>query len=533
MSQPVTGPAGATPTGPSRDAAPAGTPDTSGSPAAVTSASDQQMDVRVNVVFGVLILGMLMSALGQMIFATALPTIVGDLGGVEHMSWVITAFLLAQTISMPVAGKLGDMIGRKGLFVTGILVFTVGSILGGAANGMAMLIIARALQGLAAGTMMVTSQAITAEIIPARVRGKYMGFIGAVFGFCSVLGPILGGWFTDGPGWRWGLWMNVPLAAIALLGAWRFLHLRKRETSHDFDYAGTAALAVAASCLILAVTWGGRMYEWTSPQVIGLIVVCVIATVALVLIERKAANPILPLALFVNRNFICTTVAGLLLGIGMFGLMAYMPTYLQMSHAMSPTAAGLMMAPMMAGMLLTSITIGWIISRTGHYKWYPVTGMVIAAVMMLPLSHLSFDDPLWLVGLCLFGLGFGMGMAMQVLVLIVQNSFPLRVVGTATAGNNFFRQIGGAVGSAIVGSVFLTELMNRLASAIGENFNPGIARSLTPDMLDTMEPPLREIVMTSYNDAFTPVFLLMAPLFALAAAILVGVREDALSETVD
>ncbi|WP_448852181.1 MDR family MFS transporter [Corynebacterium sp. 335C] len=502
-------------------------------PGSAAVPAGENVDVRVNVVFGVLMLGMLMSALGQMIFATALPTIVGDLGGVEHMSWVITAFLLAQTIAMPVAGKAGDMVGRKILFTVGITVFTVGSALGGAAQGMTMLIVARTLQGIAAGTLMVTSQAITAEIIPARVRGKYMGYIGAVFGFCSVAGPVLGGVFTAGPGWRWALWMNIPLGILVLLGTWRFLHLRKRETVHDFDYLGTVALAAAASSLILAVTWGGRMHPWGSPEILGLFGVTFIAVGAFILLEQRAANPILPLALFANRNFLCTTGGGLLLGVGMFGLMAYVPTYLQMSHAMTPMSAGLMMTPMMAGMLLTSITVGWIIARTGHYKWYPVTGMAIAALMMLPLSRLSHDDPLWLVGLCLFGLGFGMGLAMQVLVLIVQNSFPLRVVGTATAGNNFFRQIGGATGAAVVGSVFLGALMARLSEAIGPSFNPAMARSLTPDMLSTMEPALRDIVMISYNDAFTPVFLLMAPLFAVAAIILSFVREDVLSETVE
>lgn len=506
------------------------------------SASDAdpvaENQARILPIFIVLILGMLMSSLGQMIFATALPTIVGDLGGVEMMSWVITAFLLAQTIALPISGKLGDMIGRKGLFLGGVAIFVAGSIVGAIAQDMSMLIIARTMQGLAAGTLMVTSQAITAEIIPARQRGRYMGYMGAVFGLSSVLGPILGGWFTDGPGWRWGLWVNLPIGAVTFLGAFFLLKLPKRGTSHNFDWLGSLFIILSASALILTSSWGGSQYDWDSPQIIGLIVLFLVSTPLFVWTERKAKNPLLPMSLFRSRNFVLATVGGLFLGVSMFGLLGYIPTYLQMSHVMTPSNAGLMMIPMMVGMLGTSITVGNIISRTGHYKWYPVIGMTIAAVTMIPLSTLHADDPLWLVGLMMFCFGLGIGLGMQVLVLVVQNSFPVAMVGTATAGNNFFRQIGGALGASLVGAVFTHNLTGKtadIAQALGASGgeSAGPSSNLTPAVLASLPQDIQTMISAAYNDSFTPVFLMISPMLAVSAIILAFIREVPLKETVE
>ncbi len=483
-----------------------------------------------------LILAMLMSSLGQMIFSSALPTIVGELGGVEHMSWVITAFLLMQTIALPIAGKLGDMIGRKGLFLFGIAAFIAGSIIGALAQDMTLLIVARGAQGLAGGTLMVTSQAIMAEVVSARERGKYMGLFGAVFGLSSVLGPVLGGWFTDGPGWRWGLWINVPLGLIALATAWRYLHLTKRPATGDFDWAGTALMVVATSTLILTATWGGTQYEWGSPMILSLIVVSAVAWIGFVVVEKRAKNPLVPMTLFANRNFVLTTLAGLAMGVGMFGTMAYLPTYLQMVHGLSPTAAGLMMIPMMIGMLGTSIAVGWIISRTGRYKWYPVVGMVFVAAALTLMSNLTPQTTIQVVGANLFLMGFGLGLVMQVLVLIVQNSFPVRVVGTATASNNFFRQIGGAVGSSVVGAIFIHRMQDLLAERMpaGVDFSAGGgAAKLTPKLLESLPAPIHDVVVSSYNDGFTPVLLMLVPLMIIAAVILLFVREDKLKESVE
>nr|WP_281248012.1 MDR family MFS transporter [Corynebacterium aquilae] len=501
----------------------------------------------MSLIFIALMLTMLMSSLGQMIFSTALPTIVGELGGVDHMTWVITAFLLGQTISLPIFGKLGDMLGRKWLFMFAVSLFIVGSILGGLATSMSLLIAARAVQGVAGGGMMILSQAIIADVVPARQRGKYMGVMGSVFGVSSVLGPVLGGWFTDGPGWRWGLWLNVPLGIIALIGIFSFLHLPRRQSPGKTDWLGMVTMAIATTALILVITWGGNDYDWTSGTIIGLAIVAVVFAAIFVAVELKATNPLIPMQLFSTRNFTLTTIAGLAVGVFMFGSLAYVPTYLQMVHSMTPTTAGLMMIPMMAGMMGTSIVVGNLVTRTGSYKWYPVVGLLVVAVALVLLSRLEATSSLFHVGVCLFVLGFGLGCAMQILVLIVQNSFPITMVGTATAANNFFRQIGGAIGSAFVGGLFVsnlhTEMANNLPAAIAslgpagapiaQQLGQGGSGHLTPSLVAELPEVVRHAIDVSYNDALTPVFLLLAPLAVIAALILTQVREDTLKDTVE
>ncbi|PRQ12478.1 MFS transporter [Corynebacterium sp. 13CS0277] len=501
----------------------------------------------VRLIFAALILTMLMSSLGQMIFATALPTIVGELGGVNHMTWVITAFLLGQTIALPIMGSLGDMMGRKGLFMFSVALFMLGSLLGGLATSMAWLIVARAVQGVAGGGMMVLSQAIIADVVPARERGRYMGIMGSVFGVSSVLGPVLGGWFTDGPGWRWGLWLNIPLGAVALAGIFFFLKLPRRSRAGRADWRGMATMAIATCCLILVITWGGNEYPWTDAHILALAAGAVIFGGLFIAVERRATTPIIPIQLFRNRNFLLTTTAGLCLGIFMFGALAYVPTYLQMVHSLTPTAAGLMMIPMMAGLMGTSITVGNIVSRTGRYKWFPVAGLLIVTIGLVLLSQLQATSSLLHVGVCLFVFGFGLGCAMQILVLIVQNSFPVTMVGTATAANNFFRQIGSAIGSAFVGGVFVANLQPKLAASLpaaiaslgeagkplAEQFAHDGSSRLTPAMVADLPEPVRTAIDVAYNDALTPVFLMLVPLSLLAAALLTRVREDRLKDSVD
>ncbi|AKK08329.1 MFS transporter [Corynebacterium testudinoris] len=505
---------------------------------------------RIGFILGALVTTMLMSSLGQMIFSTALPTIVGELGGVDHMSWVISAFLVTMTIAMPIFGKVGDRIGRKWLYLFGIAVFVIGSVMGGSAQSMELLIVARAIQGFGAGGMMVTSQAIMAEVVPARERGKYMGMMGAVFGLSSVLGPVLGGWFTDGPGWRWGLWMNLPLGILALLVSLLVLDLRSSKPNiRTYDWLGTVLIAVATFSLILLTTWGGTQYAWTSPTILGLGALTVSAAIAFVITELKVVDPLIPMSLFANRNMALTTAAGTVLGLSMVGALGYLPTYLQMVHTLSPTDAGLMMIPMMLGMVGTSTVVGFIITKTGHYKYYPLVGMAIVAFALYLMSRLTVDTSLVQLGWLFFVFGFGLGLVMQVLVLIVQNSFPVTLVGTATATNNFFRQIGSSLGASLVGSMFIHNLHANLAenlpgafasmgpagAEMAQQFSAqgGAANSLTPAAVNELPTAVRDAVLVSYNDGLTPVFLLMVPLAIFAFLLLLPVREEKLKDTID
>lgn len=501
-------------------------------------------------VFSALVLTMLMSSLGQMIFASALPTIVGELGGVDHMSWVISAFLVTMTIAMPISGKLGDMMGRKWLYIGGIATFVIGSTVGGFANSMNLLIIGRAIQGFGAGFMMISSQSIIAEVTTARERGKFMGIMGGVFGLSSVLGPVLGGWFTDGPGWRWGLWMNIPLGLLAMTVCVLVLHLRVGDTDlRKFDALGATFIAITTASLILMTTWGGTQYDWSDPIILTLAVIVVIGAVITVFVEKRAKEPLIPVLLFKNRNMVLTTAAGTVLGLAMFGVLGYMPTYLQMVHTLTPTKAGLMMIPMMLGMIGTSTTVGFIIARTGHYKRYPIIGLAITAGALFWMSKLTVDTSLTQLGAEFLVFGIGLGFVMQVLVLIVQNSFPVALVGTATAANNFFRQIGSAMGASLVGSLFIHNMKDEMAAnmpaAIASMGNAGApfaerfsaegggSSSLTPSMVAQLPDPIRDVILNAYNDGLTPVILLMVPMAIIALLLILPVREEHLKESID
>lgn len=492
-------------------------------------------------IMGALMVAMLLASLDQMIFSTALPTIVGDLGGVDHMMWVITAYLLAETVMLPIYGKLGDIIGRKGLFIGALVIFLAGSVVGGLAHNMFMLILGRGIQGIGGGGLMILSQAIIADVVPARQRGKYMGVMGGVFGLSAVLGPLLGGWFTEGPGWRWAFWMNLPLGAVAIYIAMRKLTIiaPTRKEPVRWDYPGTVLMIIASSALILATTWGGNRYEWLSPEILGLAATTIVAGIALAFVELKAKNPIIPLEFFRNRNFTLTTVVGLFTGITMFGVLGYLPTYLQMVHGINATEAGYMMIPMMVGMMGMSIWSGKRISVTGHYKHFPLMGMVIVMLSLLMFHQLTPERSLFFVGGALFLLGTGLGLCMQVLVLIVQNTLPLEVVGTATSVNNFFRQIGASLGSALVGGLFVGNLKRQLETnlpAAMAQLPAGEAptvdsESITPALVDTLPGPLKEAFILSYNDALTPVFLWVLPMVVGSFILLLGIRHEKLRET--
>lgn len=491
---------------------------------------------RFAVIYIALILAMLLSSLDQMVFATALPTIASDLNGVSELSWVTTAYLLAATIMLPIYGKLGDLIGRRALLIGGIGIFVAGSLVGAFATDMTWLIVGRAVQGIGGGGLMMLSQATVADIVPPKERGKWLGPVAAVFGVATVLGPILGGWFADSIGWRWAFWINVPFGVVALIAVAVFLRIPRPQVAKiRFDYLGTVLLAASVTSFVLFTSWGGEKYVWGSPTILTLIAVAVVAFGLLLLVERKAAEPILPLRVFRVGNFNFATAAALLSFVVIYGATTYPPTYLQVVHHQASGSSGLLVLPMMLGMAASGVAAGQIASRATRYKWLPLAGALLAAAAW-GMSTLTVDSPVWWAGVLSGVLGVGIGAGFQLYVLIVQNSFSLREVGTVTAANNFFRQIGGTLGTAIVGGVFvsrLTDLLTtRLAGAAGGGGGFQLD-GLSPQAIWALPEPVRGVIVTSYNDAITPIFLALVPVLIAAFLLTLGIKEIPLKEDLE
>ncbi len=474
---------------------------------------------QLNIVFGGLMLVMLIASLDSTVVSTALPTIVGDLGGLNHISWVVTAYLLAQTVVTPLYGKLGDLYGRKIVLQTGIVLFVVGSALCGLSKNMPELIAFRAFQGLGGGGLIVSAQAAVGDVVAPRQRGKYQGLFGAVFGLAFVVGPLLGGTITTNLSWRWIFYINLPIGAISLVVLGAGLPKMKRGLDHRIDYLGTTVLAAGLSALVLFVSLGGTSFRWVSPEILGLAAAAGVMLALFVFVELHVKEPVLPMRLFKNSVFSTTSLVALLLGFAMFGSITYLPLYFQVVKGATPTGSGLQLLPMMAGLLIASIGSGRIISRTGKYRVYPIVGTAIMTVGLYLLSHLDAGTSAVTAAAFMFTLGIGIGLVMQVLVIAVQNAVDYSELGVATSGNNLFRTVGSAVGTAIVGAVFANQLALKVRQAFPAGSTSGgavSASSLTPSSLDKLPPAVHTPFLHAYSGAIDAAFLVAAGVSVVA-----------------
>src|SRR5262252_3247191 len=427
------------------------------------------------IIIGALLLGMLLAALDQTIVATALPTIAGDLHGLSHLSWVITAYLLASTVSTPLWGKLGDLYGRKIFFEASIVIFFIGSALAGLSHTMLELIAFRAVQGIGGGGLLTGAQTIVADVVPARERGRYQGLFGSVFGVTSVLGPLIGGFFVDNLSWRWVFYVNIPIGVVALVVVAAVLPGHLRRAAHKIDYLGTIFLAGAATSLVLITSLGGTTYAWSSTPIYLMAAGAVVCGALFIWAESRAAEPVVPLHLFRNRIFSASSAVGFVVGFAMFGAIAYLPQYEQIVKGVSPTISGLRLLPLMAGLLTTSIICGRLVSKWGRYRIFPILGTATMTVGLYLLSHLGVTTNDWLSSLYMLVLGAGIGASLQVLVVAVQNAVSYADLGAATGGATFFRSIGGSFGVATFGAVFSNVLAGDLVAALkGLNLPPGV-----------------------------------------------------------
>jgi EmrB/QacA subfamily drug resistance transporter len=479
---------------------------------------------RRNLIFVAIALGMLLAALDQTIVATALPTIVADLGDAGHQSWVVTSYLLASTIVTALVGKLGDSFGRKRVFQVAVVFFVIGSISCGLSQSMAMLVGSRALQGIGGGGITVTASALIGEVVPLRDRGRYQGILGAVFGVTTVVGPLLGGYFTDYLTWRWAFWVNVPVSVLVIFVAAAAIPSLASSTKPVIDYAGIVLVGLGASGLTLATSWGGTLYPWGSPTIIGLFVGAAAALVAFVWVESRVAQPILPPRLFASPVFSVCCVLSFVVGFAMLGAMTFLPTYMQYVDGVSATTSGLRTLPMVIGMLITSTGSGTLVGRTGRYKIFPVAGTALMATAFVLMSRMDPSTSALVQSIYLIILGAGIGLSMQVLVLIVQNTSNFEDLGVATSGVTFFRTIGSSFGAAIFGSLFSNFLKGRMGAALAvSGVSPDAVGS--PGALHRQPHNVAAPIVQAYSESLSQVFLCAAPVALLGFVLALFLRE--------
>ncbi|MEU1311582.1 MFS transporter [Streptomyces cinnamoneus] len=483
---------------------------------------------RVRLVFAGLMLTLLLAALDQTVVATALPKIVGELHGLDRMSWAVTAYLLTSTVVLPLYGKLGDLSGRKTAFVLAIVVFVIGSGLAGWSRTMDQLIAFRAVQGVGAGGLLIGVQAIIADIVPPRQRGRYMGVISAAYGLASVAGPLLGGFCTDHTGWRWCFYLNVPFGIVTLAVVTTALKLPRPPRRARFDVLGALLLTAASTCVILLTTWGGTTYEWTSRTILGLGAGAVGTALLFAVVEHFAAEPIIPPHLFRDPVFTVTALVGAVVGVALFGAASYLPTFLQMVDGVDATESGLLMLPMMGGIVVASLVAGHLISRTGHYKLLPILGGALSAEGMYLLSHLDAQTGRLVYSLWMAILGVGIGLALPVLVLAVQNSVHPADLGTATSANNYFRQIGGSIGAAVFGTLFAHRLSAALAVELPPRAGLPAPDSITPQLVHALPAPLRDGYVRAYAEAMPRIFLYLVPVLIVGFLLAFLLKEKPL-----
>jgi EmrB/QacA subfamily drug resistance transporter len=481
------------------------------------------------ILFGVMA-GMLLAALDQGIVGTALPRIVSDLGGLDRLSWVVTAYLLTSTAATPLWGKISDLYGRRLIFQVAIAIFLVGSALSGLSQNMTQLIGFRALQGIGGGGLFAIALSIIGDVIPPRERGRYQGYFGAVFGVSSVAGPLLGGWFTDGPGWRWIFYINLPVGLAALVITSMELRMPVMRRQHRIDYLGAATIVAAVSCLLLYLDWRGNEFGWTEPVALALLGGFVVLSAVFVLIELRSPEPIIPMRLFRNPVFSVGNIYGFLAGVAMFGAIIFLPIYLQAVKGLSPTASGLALLPAIVGIFSTSIGSGQLITRTGRYKIYPIIGSVILALAMFLLSRLAVDTPFWQVALYEYLFGAGLGFTLQTIVTAIQNAVEFRDMGAATSSATFFRQMGGSIGAAVFGAVLSSRLTHYLAEQFARaGVQPGTGASGVDandvQAIQRLVGPVKHIVLSAFTNALDDVFLVGVPFIVVAFVVSLFLRE--------